>query len=86
MALHGTAPQYLKDLLKHHHVQRSLRSSDQQLLHVPSTRLKTFGDRAFSVYAPRLWNSLPMNIKTSASLDIFKKNVKSYLFCLSYGQ
>ena len=37
-----------------------------------------------SVAAPRLWNSLPMELKTSTSIDIFKKKLKTYLFKHSY--
>ena len=37
---------------------RHLRSEANGLLDEPRTRLK-FGDRAFSISAPRLWNALP---------------------------
>ncbi len=49
------------------------------ILHVLKTRLKTKGDRAVSVAAPRLWNPLPMHIKPSPSVDSFKSRFKSYL-------
>ncbi|PIK33922.1 hypothetical protein BSL78_29257 [Apostichopus japonicus] len=47
---------------------RSLRSASQALLVVPkSVSTKNYGDRAFSVAAPKLWNDLPHNIKTASS-------------------
>ena len=39
-------------------------------------KLKLIGLRAFSVCAPYLWNSLPFEIKSSASVSIFKVSVK----------
>ena len=33
----------------------------------------------FSVAAPTLWNSLPLEIRTADSVDIFKKALKTHL-------
>ena len=53
-------------------------------LSIPHTRLKNFGDRAFSVAAETLWNSLPSNIHNAPTLDTFKSFLKTHLFtCLS---
>ena len=49
---------------------------------VPTTRLKTFGDRCFEAAAPKKWNILPMNIKRSPSITSFKFSVKAHLFKL----
>ena len=40
----------------------ALRSDDQHLFLVPWTKLKTFGDRAFAVAGPRVWNSVRLSI------------------------
>jgi len=56
---------------------RIMRSSSQMILHVPKTRLKSKGNMAFSVAAPRLWDPLPMHIKSSPSVDAFKSRLKS---------
>ena len=79
-ALHGQAPGYLCDLIIPYTNSRCLRSSDQGLLLEPRTRLKTKGDRAFQVAAPRLWNTLPQDLRASASIYIFRRNLKTYLF------
>ena len=39
-----------------------------------------FGTRAFSYYAPRMWNCLPSSIKESSSLSCFKNKLKTYIF------
>ncbi len=83
-ALHNSAPDYICDLIKPYTASRSLRSSDQLLLSVPRSRCKTKGDRAFSVVAPKLWNSLPLNIRASPSLDAFKSSLKTYFYSLAF--
>ena len=40
-------------------------------------RLKTYGERAFAVAAPRLWNSIPLELRSSSSIDIFKRHLKN---------
>ena len=47
---------------------------------VPYNKKKTFSDRSFSTVGPRLWNTLPLELRQSDSLDSFKKHMKSYFF------
>ena len=68
------------DLLQTCKPSRNLRSSTRNLLVTPRSRLKFYGDRAFSVCAPKLWNNLPEHIKCSLHLTSFKSNLKTYLF------
>lgn len=49
------------------------------LLFIPHTNLHGFGDRAFSLAASTLWNSLPTQRHNTPSLGIFKKLLKNYL-------
>ena len=83
-ALNGLAPGYITDLLDRYVPMRSLRSSNQLLLKVPSTNTVSFGDRAFSVAAPKLWNSVPYEIRSAESLNQFKSKLKTYLFRIAY--
>ena len=55
-ALNGLAPTYLSDLVKFYVHERNLRSTSQKLLAVPFSKTKSYGDRAFSICAPKLWN------------------------------
>ena len=79
-ALNGLAPNYLSELLHVRDIPRELRSSDDKLLVVPKSRTVTFGDRAFSCAAPRLWNGLPKHIRSANSLSSFKSLLKTHLF------
>ena len=82
--LNDLAPPYLSELLEDYVPPRSLRSESQLNLKVPRTRLRSFGDRAFSHVAPVLWNELPVAIKTASSLDTFKAKLKSHIFSSRY--
>ena len=73
-ALNGTAPSYISGLLKYHTSERKLRSSSQHPLATPKARLKLYGERVFAVVAPRLWNSIPLELRSSSSIDIFKRH------------
>ena len=79
-AINGLAPQYIADLLKpvseiHN---RTLRSSVNGALAVPRSRSSLF-DRSYSYTAPKLWNSIPTQVRNSPSLKSFKDNVKLIL-------
>ncbi|KAF7649420.1 hypothetical protein LDENG_00141500 [Lucifuga dentata] len=79
-ATHGLAPSYISAFLTPYIAPRPLRSADQKLLHIPWSRFKPKGDRAFSVVAPTLWNQLLLNIRSVESVQHFKKLIKTYLY------
>ena len=78
-ALHGLAPDYITELLISHKPIRSLRSSSKLLLK-PAITSTSYGDRSFSAAAPKLWNELPISIRSAKSLDVFKTLLKTHLF------
>jgi len=63
---------------------RRLRSSSTSVVVVPSTRLRSIGERAFPAAASRTWNSLPPEVTSSRTLLTFKSTLKTYLFSLSF--
>ena len=79
-SLNNLAPAYINSLLKNYKPSRNLRSVDQGLLTVPKSNQRTYGDRAFSVAAPKLWNPLPLDIRNSGSIALFKCKLKTFLF------
>jgi len=76
--LNGTAPICLNALAKAYVITRSLRSSQDCRLAVPTPRLRQ--SKLFSCVIPRWWNDLPSATRTGASLSIFKKLLKTQLF------
>ena len=79
--LNKMAPKYLEEMIEvPTNVRYNLRSRDDFKLFTPSFRCSTFGGRAFPVYAPRLWNQLPLQLRSQHSLAVFKQNLKTHLF------
>ena len=76
-AMNCLAPPYISELLNLYCPVRTLRSSESQLLQVPRTFTATYGNRTFSVCAPKLWNSLPFDVKAGPSLSTFKCRLKT---------
>jgi len=68
-------PQYLSDTLHSYQPTLLLRLPTQDLLSVP--RCKTvFGGLSFA--APRVWNSLPKELRNCETLGTFKKHLKTH--------
>ena len=72
------------DLLHLESKGRSLQSATRQDLYIPRT-FSSFGNRQFSVVAPKLWNKLPKDIKDITSVESFKKYLKTYLFNVAFS-
>ena len=77
--VNGWSPVYLTNLFQIQPTRRyKLRSDDKELLFIPRSKSKS-GDLAFTVAGPRISNDLPLDIRLSANLEPFKKNLKTYL-------
>jgi len=70
-------PDYLAVTLERYKPSRSLRSSTHLSVPFYNTVL---GERHFSVAAPLVWNSLPLDLRTANSLPVFKNNLTTFLF------
>ncbi|KAF4081701.1 hypothetical protein AMELA_G00164220 [Ameiurus melas] len=79
--LSGTAPSYLNSLLKAYIPSRNLRSTSDRRLVVPTQQGVRSLSRTFTHTVPQWWNALPISIRTAESLTIFKKQLKTHLFC-----
>ena len=78
--LNRTAPLYLQNFLQPYIQSRQLRSAEKCFLKVPNVNRKRLGERSFAHYAPKLWNSLPAELRTSESEATFKRNLKTLMF------
>ena len=76
-SVNNIAPIYISELLKVYTPSRNLRSSNMSLLKKPTSK-RTWGDRSFSVAAPRLWNHLPTKLKSCHSVTRFKSLLKTH--------
>ena len=73
--IHGHAPKYLSELMVISCPSRDLRSGNQRLHVCPKTKTK-LGDRAFVNFAPRIWNHLPLSLRSTTLNVMFKKSLK----------
>ena len=79
-ALNNTSgPLYIKDLLPLYQPARHLRSADSVSLVRPKIH-RAEGERTLSAHGALLWNKLPVDIRHSVSLPVFKKSLKTFLF------
>ena len=77
--IHGLAPSDLSDLVRYRSTFHDLRSVGDVLLDVRKSK-SCVGSRAFIFSAPKLWNSLPYDVRTCVSLVSFKSKLKTFLF------
>ena len=77
IVFNNLAPEYITSLLKPYNPPRMLRSKKMSLVCEPRSK-HSWGDRAFSIAAPCLWNALPADIKNSPSLAHFKGSLKTH--------
>ena len=75
----SSQPVYLSSLISAYAPIRSLLPTVTHILHTP--RVKTaVGSRAFSSSAPKVWNSLPTDIRECATLLTFRRKLKTFYF------
>ncbi len=83
-ALNKQAPEYISDLISEREHDIDLRTGKSKVLNIPKTKLKSMGDKAFSVCAPKTWNLLPRNLRMSDKLQSFKAGLKSLFMSEAY--
>ena len=81
--LHENGPGYLRNLLDETPTPRQNRRCNNKLK-IPRTKLKSAGDRSYSVAAPSIWNTLPIDVTNSTSVSCFKKLLKTHYFRKAY--
>jgi hypothetical protein len=79
------APMYLCNLVQPYSSRCNLRSNDLFLLHVPFTDSQFIRNHAFSYVGPSHFNALPLSVRSSTSLDVFKRRLKTHLFKQCYN-
>ena len=81
-AVYNGNPEYLD--VRQRQAPRNTRSASTVTLEPQYGRLRTLGDRAFSVAAPSLWKELPRELQCQDNYFLFKKLLKTHLFYKYY--
>ncbi|KAI1893206.1 hypothetical protein AGOR_G00121310 [Albula goreensis] len=79
-AVKGTAPAYLRKIVRPYTPARPLCSATSGRLMPPPLWSCTSRSRLLSVLAPRCWNDLPVEVRTAETLATFKRRLKAHLF------
>lgn len=82
-AIQGLAPGYICDMVNLYTPTKCLRSADQCQLVVPRCKTK-LGGTSFYASAPKLWNCLPIALRSVNDENCFKKALKTHLFIEHY--
>ena len=79
-SLNGLLPPYMQDMFTYSHnmVSRTTRSTARNDLYVPPVNRKLFC-QSLQYTGAKLWNSLPINLRTIDSLPVFKHKLKQHL-------
>lgn len=85
-AINTLVPLYLSKILTICHQSRAQRSSGQLLCEAPVSHYKQWGDRSFSVAAPRNWNKLPPDTRTTTDVGLFKSKLKTNRFKVAFSR
>ena len=78
--LNGNGPDYLRDMftLVSEISVRNTRTYHGNIW-LPNEHLSAIHHKSFRIYIPKVWNNLPEDIKSSKTLNTFKKKVKTAL-------
>ncbi len=84
-ALHGLAPKHLAGICHLYNPGKDFRSSNFWLVQVSKICTEKFGVSAFAYVAPFMYNSLPIAIRQSPSLDTFRSWLKPHFFIATFN-
>ena len=84
-AINDTAPAFVASRIALYATNHKLRSTGTGLLSVPRFKKSTGDGRVFSACAPKLWNSLPLDLRLEPVYLRFRKCLKTRLLVQAVG-
>ena len=74
-SISGLNPEYMHSLL----TERSFKSRRPLDIYIPKVNQVTYGYRSYRFQAPTVWNSLPVEIRSSENYPTFKKLIQTWI-------
>ena len=65
-------PSFMKEIFEKRDENQVTRDRYKLNLNIPRRNQVTFGTKSLKFYGPKIWNALPVNIKTAENLNAFK--------------
>ena len=78
--IHGASPTYLCSFIKPYEPLRGHIRFAIKLLLIEHKSKNSWGARLFTASAAKAWDTLPNNIRASATISVFKTALKTHLF------
>ena len=78
-SLNVLEPAYLEELIKRRPMKRTRADSNNDLV-IPSSSISPLEEDHWAMGGPKLWNTLPKELKTCTNINTFKKLLKTFLF------
>ena len=67
----------MKNVFKKSNTLRSKRMQHQNNLSVPQPNYYEFDTKSLAFFGPKVWDSLPINIRSAETFKVFKKLIKT---------
>ena len=71
-------PEFMKNIFKLRETIRPVREAYKMNLEIPRINQATFGTRSLRILGPKIWNSLPLHVKSCENLSLFKEIIKNW--------
>ena len=76
--LYDLNPSFMKEIFEKRNENRIARDRYKLHLNIPRRNQFTFGTKSVKFYGSKIWNALPVNIKTAENLNAFKDLIKKW--------
>jgi hypothetical protein len=70
------SPSYLEEIIKRRPLKRTKADNNNDLV-IPSIKRTSFGGRTIAYAGPKLWNTLPKELKLCENINNFKIKLKT---------
>ena len=69
---------FMQELFKLRETNRNVHSKYKLNLNIPVVNQVTYGTKRLRSFGPKIWNSLPLNVKSAENLETFKKIINNW--------
>ena len=76
--LNSLNPCFMQELLKLRETNRKVRNKYKLNLNIPVVNQVTYGTKSLRSFGPKIWNSIPHQLKSAENLKTFKKIINNW--------
>ena len=85
-SINNINPSFMKEIFQLRETNRTVRNQHKLNLSVRKVSKVICGKKNLRYYGPKIWNLLPLHVKTSENLKTFKDNIKDCRVCQSWTE